>query len=948
MHATLGVERRLSHRVFPYVRTPERWHPWVMDSAVVGRDAELASLRDLLEAAEDGPAALLIEGDAGIGKTTLWNAGLEAARRAGLRALVCRGAATEVKLGYAALTDLLAEVGGEEIDDLPAPQRAALGAALLRIEPADAAPPDPRAVGTALLTLLERLADAGPVLVAIDELQWLDQSSARAMRFAARRLRGRVAVLAARRIPPWPPAEEELRLRDSERLRLLRLGPLGREQIHRLLRERTGGTFPPPTLARIDRVAAGNPFVALEIARALKRNGRSGAPTFPESLRELVAARLSGLEPDVLKALLLAAATSRPRVVTIQRALEEGDADELLGVAEEAGIAAIAGGEIAFTHPLLAGGVYAAATNTGRRAAHRRLAAVVEGAEERARHLALASVAADPEVITALDAAADEARRRGAPADAAELLSLALGLGAEEPSRLLAAAESHFAAGDLAQAQALAERAVGAFDAGPERARALGLLGTIRHRDDSYQEASALLEQALAEAGTGSSRVTLALTLAYVLANSGRLREAPPHAAAAVAEAEWLGEPGLLAEALAVRTMVGFLLGQGFDEPALERALELEDPARPTPIVLTPTLIATYIWGCTGNFAQALAALDTCCRRCLEHGAEVELIQMTASTVTIPCEAGELERARELVEDASERALQLGTPAARAIALGSEATLAGWTGDADTARRCARESLALFESIGVTGQAFMTTHALGRLELSLGAYEAAAGLLVPPLDGPLARGDGEPAAPPFAPDAIEALLALGRLEDARPLVRWLSERAEALGRPQLEALAARGRGLLLAAEGDLEGAEKALVVALDAHEAQPIPYERARTLLACGQIQRRRRRRRAARESLEEASQIFQQTRRLALGPRAARRSSAGLVSDAAPARRANTVRAARRAARRTRPNQPPGRRHPVHQPEDGRGQSLPRLPQAQDPLACRARPQNGGEPLHR
>ena len=202
-----------------------------------------------------------------------------------------------------------------------------------------------------------------------------------------------------------------------------------------------------------------------------------------------------------------------------------------------------------------------------------------------------------------------------------------------------------------------------------------------------------MLEQARAEAGTGSSRVTLALTLAYVLANSGRLREAPPHAAAAVAEAESLGEPGLLAEALAVRTMVGFLLGQGFDEPALERALELEDPARPTRIVLTPTLIATYIWGCTGNFAQALAALDACCRRCLELGAEVELIQMTASTVTIPCEARRA-RARPGARRGRERAaLQLGTPAARAIALGSEATLASWTGDADTARRCARTPL---------------------------------------------------------------------------------------------------------------------------------------------------------------------------------------------------------------------------------------------------------------
>jgi DNA-binding NarL/FixJ family response regulator len=370
-------------------------------------------------------------------------------------------------------------------------------------------------------------------------------------------------------------------------------------------------------------------------------------------------------------------------------------------------------------------------------------------------------------------------------------------------------------------------------------------------------DAAALLEQARAEAGAGASRVMFALTLAYVLAGSGRLRDAPPHAQASVAEAERLAEPGLLAEALAVHTMVRFLLGEGFDEPALERALELEDPERPTPIPLTPTLIASFIWGWTGRFEQALAALESARRRCLDHGAEVELVNMTAFTAAIPLEAGDLDRARQIVEDASERASQLGTDASRAVALGNEATLAGWTGDAERARRCAQASLALFERIGVIGQAFMTVFALGRLELSVGGYEAAAALILPALE-PVEMGAGEPTAPPFAPDAIEALVALGRLDEARPLVEWLCERAETLGRAQIEALAARGRGLLLGAEGDLQAAEEAISGALAAHDRQPIPYERARTLLALGQIRRRRRRRRAARESLEEARGIFQ------------------------------------------------------------------------------------------
>lgn len=829
-----------------------------MGVALVGRGEELDAAVRLIAALDRGPAALLLEGEAGIGKTTVWSAGVEAARQAGLRVLVCRGVGSEVKLGYASLTDLLAEVDEGPIAGLPAPQRWALEAALLRSGPATGGPPpDPRAVATGFLTLLERLAEASPVLLAIDELQWLDSSSARAVRFAARRLRGAIGVLAAQRNPPEPPASDELRLPEVERLRMVRLAPLTRSQIHRLVRERTGRAFPPPVLRRIDRVAAGNPFVALEIARTLGSDGREGKVGFPESLRELVAARLAGLEPEVLDALLLAAALGRPRVDAIQRALEGGDAAELLGRAEAAEIVTITGGELAFTHPVLASGVYAAAAGAERRAAHRRLAAVVDGTEERARHLALAATDAEPEVIGALDEAAREARARGAPADAAELLELAFRLGAVEPGRLIAAAESHFAAGDLRQAAALAQAAVRELEPGRERARALGLLGALRNRDYSYAESAALLEQAIAEAGPGAARVALAIPLVYVLSNTERLRDAQDRAAAGVAEAERLREDALLAEALAVRTMVRFLVGEGIDEGALARSLELEDPERPTPILLTPSAIAGRIWGWTGRFDESRALLERARQRCLDHGVESDLLHMSTAMATTPCEAGDLERVRELTADAAERALQLGTPAARAVALSVEATEAGWTGDAERGRRLAHEALALYQSIGELGEAFWPILALSRLELSEGRHDAVVDAVVPVLEPLLAMGWGEPATPAFLPDAIEALVALGRVDEARPLVSWLESRAEALARPQVAAWAARCRGLLLAADGDVETAEAALAEALAAHERHPIPYDQARSLLVAGRIQRRLRRWRAARESLQAAREIF-------------------------------------------------------------------------------------------
>ena len=827
------------------------------DVGLIGRQPQLRAVEVFVSTIVEGPSALVIEGDPGIGKTTVWRAGLAAARGAGLRVLACQGASAEVRLGYAALGDLLADVDDGWLADLPVPQRRALGAALLRSEPVEGVAPDPRAVATGLLTLLERLAEVRPLLVAVDDLQWLDRSSAGALRFAARRLRGAVGLLAARRTPPEPSPGDELRLREPGRAHVIRLEALSRDEIHRLLSEQTGATFTPPALARIDRVAAGNPFFALELARVLVREGRPDRTALPESLRELVAQRLAGLDRQVGEALLLAAALSRPRVGQLERALALRDAAELLAPAETRGIIRIDGGTLGFTHPLLASGVYAAAGAAERREAHRRLAAVADDPEERARHLALAATEADPELIEALDSAAVAARGRGAPADAAELLELARRFGADDPERLVACAECHLAAGDIERAAALAESGVNALASGPERGRALGLLGTIRCYDNSFQAAAHLLEQARAEAGPGPDRAMVGLLLAYVLVTAGRLREALRRADAAVAEAEGLGDRGLLAEALAVRTLVRLLVGEGVDDAALTRALELEDPDRPTAIKLTPSFIAGAVWTVTGRHEEGLEALEEARRRCVEQGAEAELVQATHLGMWNPCQAGYLTRARELAAEASERAAQLGTDAAQAIALSNEAFLAAWTGQGGRARDTARAAVALAEAVGDRTSALTATAAVGRYELAVGNLEAAAEALVSVADAMVALGMGDPAYPPFVPDAVEALVALGRVGDARRYVDWMERRGATLERPQVTALVARCRGLLLAATGDLEAADRALVQALDAHEDQRLPYDHARTLVIRGQVQRRRRHRRKAKESLEHAREIF-------------------------------------------------------------------------------------------
>ena len=316
---------------------------------IVSREEELASLHGFIGEAQAGPAALVIEGDAGIGKSTLWLAGVEHARAQGLRVLSSRPVEAERDLAHVGLGDLFEDVLDDVLPALSAPRRRALELALL-LEEASGDPVDQRALAVAVRGVHQLLSEREPILIAIDDVQWLDASSSSALAFALRRLgANRVLVLLARRLvdraQPWG-IEQALGV---ERVQRLSLGPLSVGALHRFLRDRLGMPFARQTLLRIHERSGGNPFFALELARVLGADIDPLQPLpVPETLEELVRARISGLPASTREALALASAFGTTSEALLERA---GVAADALDPAVVAQVIERENGTIRFTPP---------------------------------------------------------------------------------------------------------------------------------------------------------------------------------------------------------------------------------------------------------------------------------------------------------------------------------------------------------------------------------------------------------------------------------------------------------------------------------------------------------------------------------------------------------------------------------------------------------------------
>ena len=705
--------------------------------SIVGRDRELALVREAIDGLAGGGRALLIEGDAGIGKTAVWRAAYELAGRA----LVCVADEADARLSFAGLADLLRDVADEVLPALPGPQREALEVAIVRRASASGRPPDPMAAGFALRTVLAELASDGPLVIAVDDAQWLDAATARALAFATRRLQDRpVGVVATVRSPLAAADPLGLERAFGERLQRVRLGGLGMAPLGAILAARHGRPCSRPTLRRIVRASGGNPLYALEIARALGPSPAlaPGAPLpIPDSLTELVAARVAGVGPAARGALLAAAALSHPRVALVERAASAAG----LLAAEDAGLVRVTADRVRFLHPLYASAIYTAAASGRRRELHARLAELVEDTEERVRHLALAAAAPDEAVAAALVDAAAGARARGAWDAAGELLEQASTLTPLEDrarERAVRAAEHHIHAGDRPRARALLERLLEREPAGPRRADALRLLSSIRYHEDSFADAARLLDEALDHASDPSQAVPIELGACHLRCHLGDLEAADAHAARAVALARRLGGGPRLGEALAVRTFVDLVLARVPDWSDVERALALEDGTRLLPLELRPSMLAAQLAAYSGRPEEARRRLESVRAGAAATGDESDLAHILCWLVWVETLDGELARACALADEALGHAVLTGSEANRAWVLAHRSLARAHRGDAGAALADAADAAAIAAGLGYPLPLVWTATAVAVLELSRGnpaaAWDAAA-----PVRGPARR-----------------------------------------------------------------------------------------------------------------------------------------------------------------------------------------------------------------
>jgi DNA-binding CsgD family transcriptional regulator len=850
---------------------------------VVGREDELAAISDFLDA-DGAPCAVVVEGEPGIGKTTVWLAAIEQAEARGLRVLRARPVESESKLAFSSLADLLGPVLQDVLGELPPPQRRALDAALL-ID--DGARADRRAVGAGLLSALRALAAQKRVLVAIDDSQWLDPSSAAALQFALRRLRGDpVALVTARR--PNGAGELEQAF-PPERVLCVSVGPLEFLALNAVLHARLETTLPRPLLRRLHELSGGNPFFALELAQSPNAL-ESGI--LPPTLDALVRGRMAALPGHAQLGLLVAAAASQPSVELVENAVGSPDT---LAAAEAEGIVELDHGNIRFTHPLLASGAYSAAEPARRREAHRLLGGLVRDPEERARHLAAAATGPDEAVGAALEAAATRARARGAPAAAAELSEEAAELTppkgeADRRRRLADAGYYHFESGDSRRALVLLEELAAQLPAGPERASVLTRLARVRSYSDDLGAATELFLQAAAEAGDDRALLARAHegAAAQLFRQRRRLEESVEHAQRAAELARGLGDDALLALALSSQLLGEATLGRLEAPETLDAALALQPEVENERILAQPVFaaaIARMWWEEPGGVKPTSEQLIDRGRAAGDDGSLAYVYVMLAQA---ECLLGDLEQGWRNAEAAREIAEQAGQEAVGGYALAVRALADAYRGHEQDARDAAELAFELGRATEFTPVTQFAGSALGLLELSLGRPAEAAEHLAPLVELARAERICEPGLTRYVPDQVDALVELGRLDEAGELLDWYEGNAVRLGRRGAMASSRRCRGLLAAARGALDEALADFQAALVDHDAVPLPFDRARTLLVYGAALRRAKRKADARDRLEEAAAAFEELSATAFAERARaelariggrRRSEGGLTA---------------------------------------------------------------------
>jgi DNA-binding CsgD family transcriptional regulator len=820
-------------------------------SEIVGREEELASLDAFVSEAQGGLAGLVIEGDAGIGKSTLWLAGVEHARAQGLRVLSSRPAEAERGLAHAGLGDLFDDVLDDVLPALSLPRRRALEVALL-IEEASGDPVDRRALAVGVREVLQRLSEREPILIAVDDVQWLDRSSSSALAFALRRLgANRVLLLLARRVVDKPQPSELEQTLGPERVQRLPVGPLSVGALHRYLRDRLRRPFARQTLLRIHERSGGNPFFALELARVLEVDIDPLEPLpVPETLEELVRARISGLPATTRDALALASALGTTSESLLEQAGVSADA---LDAAAVANVIERENGTIRFTHPLLSSVLYRD-LGEERRGVHERIAAIVDDPLLRARHLALSTDTPDATVAGVLDDAAQLATDRGASAVAAELAEQALRLTPvdgrdERHRRALAAARAHHAAGEWTRAQTIVTDLLAETEIGPWRAEGLVLLADLESADRS----AAMLEEALREA---ASLPELQAIIHCRLAWATRFKNGSEHIRAALELAEQLEDDVLWARARAVQAILGWFAGNAetpLDLPA--RTHDFATAVGGEQLVQEATLAVVNTLAPSSTRDEARALFEREHQEWRERD-EPRSARALWGLAWVEFWAGRWTIAAEHAASAHDISIQYGLEVPQDHL--PIAVIAVHRGQLELAREHSERALKLAEEQFVFHPP-QHMAILGLAALWSGDRSAAAEWLGKADRRAAELGWGEPSVRWWSADHAEMLLELGRIDDAVRVVDVLEADGMRTGREWVLAHVTRCRGLVAATQEAVDRAASLLQQAVEQHEAVGDPFGRARALLALGVVQRRARQKRAARDAISDALGGFEQ-----------------------------------------------------------------------------------------
>jgi DNA-binding CsgD family transcriptional regulator len=640
------------------------------------------------------------------------------------------------------------------------------------------------------------------------------------------------------------------------------LGPLSLGAIGRLLSQRTGKRLPRSLLKQLYRAVDGNPFYALELARSEIEQApiEIGQPIrVPEHLSALVSDRLAALPAGTQATLLIAAALSEPTEELILAA--GGDS---LSQAIEAGVVEVEKGRIRFCHPLHSSVLYARAEPASRRKLHKRLAKIVTNPEERPRHLALGSDGPNARVAAELEAAARRAASRGAPDAAAELYEHAARLTPPERSddfhrRRVKTVEHYYEAGDLELARALVETMLVEPSEGPERADALVLLAVMT---EDLRSAVSICHEAI-EAADGDD-VRLAKAYIQLAVMSARLGDFEEHVAAqqqALVYAERGGDASTLVTALQGVGNVTVENGGPVDERLMERALELDSQVTDLTTFHRPAYWLGVQFYLTDLLDRAHALLTDTLESATKRGELIDRLHILTTLIEVEMRLGDWDLAERMADEGLLEALDVGQDfLIHAIAF-NRLHLSILRGHVEASEP---EIARLMEEAERDNDRWLTLSLMslsGFLSLSTGDARDAWRWLEPALSlqDELGREPTFGKMPLFTirPNAIEALIALDEVDRAEQLLESFEKRMAKPKRPNGLVSSARSRALVAAAQGDLETARSALERALAAHKLLPDPFERGRTMLVLGTVERRAKRKRDAHEALEEAREIF-------------------------------------------------------------------------------------------